>query len=203
MYVKAPAPDREPRLADMLARETSFRTFGTPAELGRLVRDDLATLLSERFVAVRPGSPDAALAFLATSEGPLNDLERARRELLRAQIASSSRRGPDGASLLLRAAQRLRPLDARSRARPISRRTWRRRPQVTSGAWRSPWPLERRRGRRQRARIGDPRTAPPVRRPAPPRATARNAGSARAGASRISDNSRRAADDAGDRDRHD
>ncbi|HEV2932870.1 MAG TPA: DUF4062 domain-containing protein, partial [Streptosporangiaceae bacterium] len=54
LYVKAPAPDREPRLADLLARirqQASYRTFRTPAELGRLVRDDLALLLSERFTA--------------------------------------------------------------------------------------------------------------------------------------------------------
>ncbi len=54
LYVKTPAPDREPRLADLLARigeEASYRRFSTPAELGRLVRDDLAALLSERFAA--------------------------------------------------------------------------------------------------------------------------------------------------------
>jgi predicted ATPase len=54
LYVKMPAPDREPRLAELLARistEDSYRRFSTPAELGRLVRDDLATLLSERFAA--------------------------------------------------------------------------------------------------------------------------------------------------------
>jgi predicted ATPase len=54
LYVKTPAPDREPRLAELLARistEASYRRFSTPAELGRLVRDDLATLLSERFAA--------------------------------------------------------------------------------------------------------------------------------------------------------
>jgi len=56
LYVKAPAPDREPRLADLLARikeedSASYRHFRTPAELGRLVRDDLAMLLSERFAA--------------------------------------------------------------------------------------------------------------------------------------------------------
>src|SRR5215831_1630258 len=51
LYIKAPAPGREPRLADLLARieqeaSASYRTFRTPAELSRLVRDDLATLLS-------------------------------------------------------------------------------------------------------------------------------------------------------------
>ena len=54
LYVKTPAPDREPRLAELLARirkEASYRHFRTPAELGRLVRDDLAALLSERFAA--------------------------------------------------------------------------------------------------------------------------------------------------------
>jgi len=56
LYVKAPAPDREPRLADLLAHirdeaSASYRSFRTPAELGRLVRDDLAVLLSERFAA--------------------------------------------------------------------------------------------------------------------------------------------------------
>jgi predicted ATPase len=54
LYVKAPAPDRESGLADLLARieheaSASYRHFRTPAELGRLVRDDLAVLLSERF----------------------------------------------------------------------------------------------------------------------------------------------------------
>jgi hypothetical protein len=63
LYVKSPAPDREPRLADLLARikaesAASYRYFRTPAELGRLVRDDLAVLLSERFTA----SPVAAAA---------------------------------------------------------------------------------------------------------------------------------------------
>jgi len=52
IYVKAPAPDREPRLADLLKRiggEVSYRVFRTPRELSRLVRDDLAALLSEHF----------------------------------------------------------------------------------------------------------------------------------------------------------
>jgi hypothetical protein len=54
LYVKTPAPDREPRLAELLTRirqEASYRRFSTPAELGQLVRDDLAVLLSERFAA--------------------------------------------------------------------------------------------------------------------------------------------------------
>src|SRR5262249_56500829 len=64
LYVKAPAPDRAPRLADLLSRvklQASYRTFRTPAELGRLVRDDLATLLSERFAAALPSAAPPAL----------------------------------------------------------------------------------------------------------------------------------------------
>jgi predicted component of type VI protein secretion system len=67
LYVKTPAPEREPRLAELLARikqagSDSYRYFGTPAELGRLVRDDLATLLSERFAAsAQPLDPESAV----------------------------------------------------------------------------------------------------------------------------------------------
>jgi predicted ATPase len=56
LYVKAPAPEREPRLTAMIAElqsegADSYRSFRTPRELGRLVRDDLALLLSERFTS--------------------------------------------------------------------------------------------------------------------------------------------------------
>jgi predicted ATPase len=67
LYVKRPAPDREPGLTAMIKElqtegTDSYRSFGTPRELGRLVRDDLALLLSERFAAAksqadRSGSP--------------------------------------------------------------------------------------------------------------------------------------------------
>ena len=74
LYVKAPAPDREPRLADLLARvreeaSASYRSFRTPAELGRLVRDDLAVLLSERFAAAG-GQAAAAAPSSAGARGP-------------------------------------------------------------------------------------------------------------------------------------
>ncbi len=60
MYLKTPAPDQEPRLTEMIAglqdeATASYRTFRTPRELGRLVRDDLATLLSERFAGAPAG----------------------------------------------------------------------------------------------------------------------------------------------------
>jgi predicted ATPase len=53
MYVQHPAPDREPRLAEMLERVArsgvSYRTFAHPDELVALIGGDLALLLSERF----------------------------------------------------------------------------------------------------------------------------------------------------------
>ena len=72
LYVKAPALDREPRLVDLLARikeesSASYRYFRTPAELGRLVRDDLAVLLSERSDA---GGGPAAAPSSAGGRGP-------------------------------------------------------------------------------------------------------------------------------------
>src|SRR5262252_8526521 len=70
IYVKAPAPDREPRLAEMLARiedegGVSYKAFAGPAELQRLVEDDLAVLLSERFELAQPGGDAAEAAPLA------------------------------------------------------------------------------------------------------------------------------------------
>jgi predicted ATPase len=59
IYVKSPAPDRDPRLAQMLARiendgAVSYQHFSSAAELQRLVENDLAVLLSERFEATQP-----------------------------------------------------------------------------------------------------------------------------------------------------
>ena len=62
LYVKTPAPDREPRLTQLLDRikaeaADSYRTFRTARELGRLVPDDLAVVLSERFAAANGADP--------------------------------------------------------------------------------------------------------------------------------------------------
>ncbi|HEY2640624.1 MAG TPA: DUF4062 domain-containing protein [Streptosporangiaceae bacterium] len=74
LYIKARAADRDPRLGDLLARiqdeaSASYRHFRTPAELGRLVRDDLAVLLSERFAAA-VGQAAAAVPSPAGARGP-------------------------------------------------------------------------------------------------------------------------------------
>jgi predicted ATPase len=65
LYLKTPAPDRQAQLSAMIAEiqdqgTAAYRTFRTPRELGRLVRDDLAVLLSERFVASEPRSTDSS-----------------------------------------------------------------------------------------------------------------------------------------------
>jgi predicted ATPase/class 3 adenylate cyclase len=61
LYLKRPAPDQEPRLAAMIdgiraAGTVSYRTFGTPRELERLLADDLAVLLSETFAGAAVGA---------------------------------------------------------------------------------------------------------------------------------------------------
>jgi hypothetical protein len=60
IYVRSPAPDREPQLTELLARirnegGVSYQHFSATAELQQLVENDLAVLLSERFEMSRPG----------------------------------------------------------------------------------------------------------------------------------------------------
>ena len=83
IYVKSPAPDRDSRLTDLLARikaddSVSYQRFSDPAELQRLIENDLALLLSERFEVTRPPgrAPDAVLAgALPVPATPLVDRE--------------------------------------------------------------------------------------------------------------------------------
>jgi predicted ATPase len=61
LYVKEPAPERDPRLQAMIDRiesggRDSYRTFTSADELGEVLRDDLALLLTERFA--RTADPD-------------------------------------------------------------------------------------------------------------------------------------------------
>ena len=59
------------------------------------------------------GAFDAALDLLAVAEGgPLSDHQGARADLIRAQLAYVTGRGNDAPPLLLKAAQRLEPIDA-------------------------------------------------------------------------------------------
>ncbi|WP_203711113.1 DUF4062 domain-containing protein [Asanoa siamensis] len=66
IYVREPAPARDPRLAALLdsirrAGDLSYRRFGSAEELRGLVQQDIAVLLSERFQRVgrpEPGGPE-------------------------------------------------------------------------------------------------------------------------------------------------
>ena len=60
------------------------------------------------------GAFDTTLRLLGTAEaGPLDELQRARADLLRGQIAFSSSRGSDAPPLLLKAAREFEPVDPR------------------------------------------------------------------------------------------
>jgi TolB-like protein/Tfp pilus assembly protein PilF len=70
IYVKDPAPNRDDRLKDLLQRieqhdRACYKTFSSPEELGTLLANDLAVLLSERFETSRdleqaPAAPASA-----------------------------------------------------------------------------------------------------------------------------------------------
>ncbi len=74
------------------------------------------------------GAPEAALALLAMAQaGPLDELQRARVDLVRGQIAFAVSRGTDPPRLLLSAARRLETLDDR-----LARETYR---DALNAAW--------------------------------------------------------------------
>jgi predicted ATPase/class 3 adenylate cyclase len=63
IYVKEPAPNRDPALDALLARIregalSTYRKFSAPGELSELVLDDLAVLLTERFQSGRLSAGD-------------------------------------------------------------------------------------------------------------------------------------------------
>jgi DNA-binding CsgD family transcriptional regulator len=71
-----------------------------------------ARALAAAQAKLEAGAPEAAQALVATAElTPLDELQRARLQRLRAQIAFALRRGSDAPPLLLDAARRLVPLD--------------------------------------------------------------------------------------------
>jgi DNA-binding CsgD family transcriptional regulator len=70
--------------------------------------------LAAGHASLQAGAFDAALGLLAAAEaGALDDAQRARVALLRAEIAFASSRGSSAPALLLRAAKRMEPFDAR------------------------------------------------------------------------------------------
>ncbi len=71
-----------------------------------------ARALAAASAKVQAGAFDAAVNLLALAEcGPLSDVQHARADLIRAQLAFVTNRGSDAPPLLLKAAQRLEPID--------------------------------------------------------------------------------------------
>jgi predicted ATPase len=79
LYIKEPAPGREDRLIELISRiqeeaGLSYRRFSSEKELGTLVSDDLALLLTERFNAnptqleEQPGLPARTTSFVGREE---------------------------------------------------------------------------------------------------------------------------------------
>ncbi len=66
-------------------------------------------------------APSASTLLTAAELGPLDDLQRAKLERLRAQVVALSQRGRDAPQLLLEAAQRLEPLDGELAPRHLPR----------------------------------------------------------------------------------
>ena len=94
-----------------LAAAAAFleRSAGLTLDPARRARRALAAAQAKH----QAGAPDAALGLLATAQaGPLDELQRARGDLLRAQIAFASSHGRDAPPLMLSAAKRLEALDA-------------------------------------------------------------------------------------------
>jgi DNA-binding CsgD family transcriptional regulator len=119
----ATGPDEDVAADLERSAERAQRRGGLAAAAAFLERATLLTpdptRRSERALAAaqvthQAGSPDAALRLLAMAEaGPMDELQRARADVLRAQIAFATSRGGDAPPLLLKAARRLEPLDAR------------------------------------------------------------------------------------------
>jgi predicted ATPase/class 3 adenylate cyclase len=93
LYLKRPAPAIDPRLAAMIdgireAGTVSYRTFGTPRELERLLAEDLAVLLSESFAGAAAGG-ETSPGELAGSAG--SDLPAGTVTFLLTDIEGSTR----------------------------------------------------------------------------------------------------------------
>jgi predicted ATPase len=118
VYVKQPAPDREPELDQLIGRieaegEVSYRRFSTAAELEQIVKDDLVTLLSERFMAREPLPVRAPVP---TPAAPLvgrdRELEKLGDLLVRGRARLVTLTGPGGVGksrLAIEAARELAP----------------------------------------------------------------------------------------------
>src|SRR5215831_18768829 len=81
IYIKTPAPEREPRLQALLDRIraediASYQKFATPEELRERIANDLAQLLTERFTSPSQATVPARPAPLPVPRSPLIDREQ-------------------------------------------------------------------------------------------------------------------------------
>jgi DNA-binding CsgD family transcriptional regulator/tetratricopeptide (TPR) repeat protein len=119
----APGPDEEVAAELERCAGRAQRRGGLAAAAAFLERSAGLTLdparRAQRALAAaqakyRAGALDAALGLLAMAEaGPLDELQRARADLLRAQVAFASSHGRDAPPLMLSAAKQLEALDVR------------------------------------------------------------------------------------------
>jgi predicted ATPase len=120
LYVKRPAPAREDRLVALIARieadgAVSYRSFRDAAELGQLLADDLALLLSERFQPpaaartprIRARLPAPVDRFVGR-EAELKELERQLRSRATRLLTVTGPGGVGKTRLALEAASRTR-----------------------------------------------------------------------------------------------
>jgi predicted ATPase len=119
LYIKEPAVEREERLSALIRRieeeaGPAYRTFSTVEELQRIVSDDLALLLTERFHAStdepeqRSGLPARTTSFVGRA-GELSELVRL---VERSDVRLVTLTGPGGIGktrLALEAAHQLAP----------------------------------------------------------------------------------------------
>src|SRR6266496_4456309 len=81
IYLKTPAPEREPALQRLLDRirsedAASYQKFATPEELRERIANDLALLLTERFTTTPETSAGSRLALLPMPRSRLIDREQ-------------------------------------------------------------------------------------------------------------------------------
>jgi predicted ATPase len=105
IYMKTPAPEREPRLQALLDRIraeeiASYQKFATPEELRERIANDLALLLTERFTSPPETPVPARLAPLPVPRSRLIDRERERAQaqalLQREDVGLVTLTGPGG-----------------------------------------------------------------------------------------------------------